>query len=447
MERYPTVTTTQFSIRDVVRVIKRRKKLLLIPPILVTIACTVGAFQIERMYESSMNLLVQRSAARNPFSSFLPMSENPLRTLDEIIFSVRTLERLADSLGYNLASKDELSRRMIITRLRKSLGTKHGSEGESITISYLDSDPKRAQLAVIMAAEIFIEIASGLKDDQNELMVDFYQKKLNEFRRKLEDSQEKILPALSERIQKNTAVSLSISNIDQQIRDAEKGLRKFQDQEKMMSGFRQQDVESKEGRQILYELQRSEVPYASNLGILLNQYSDLLSRYTAKHPDAEKAASQIVELLERIKAAIRKETLALNTLLNKARNQRVDIVDEMVRLSLMEQKEKEKEADYSLYQKLYTEMKVKLEEAEVSRSLSQNTDYKFIILDPAYLPLFPSKPSRTLIVGGGFVAGVLIGIILTVVAELTDTRIRFVRQISVFQKPVIGLLPRGKHSR
>jgi capsular polysaccharide biosynthesis protein len=46
-----------------------------------------------------------------------------------------------------------------------------------------------------------------------------------------------------------------------------------------------------------------------------------------------------------------------------------------------------------------------------------------------------------LIIFGGLGAGILIGIILTIISELLDTTIRSPIQMQLYGKPIIALLP------
>jgi polysaccharide biosynthesis transport protein len=66
-----------------------------------------------------------------------------------------------------------------------------------------------------------------------------------------------------------------------------------------------------------------------------------------------------------------------------------------------------------------------------------------VIIDPARVPAKPTKPNRALIVGGGVGVGLLLGLVAAIAAELLDSTIRSPREIEVFRKPIIGLLPEG----
>jgi uncharacterized protein involved in exopolysaccharide biosynthesis len=389
-------------------------------------------------------MLVQRSQVRNPLTGFFTDDRNdPTTTFHDIIMSTATIGQLMDSLGLTSSIASEIERRQLVEQLRGCISSRV-SEDESITISFMDDDPVRAQRGVLALTNIFVAIGSGVKDKQNEMMVAFYEQKVREFREKFEQSQARILPTIGEQIKKNTSATASTKKIDQQMEDLDKKLKELKTGLDMIKNFDMNDLATKEGRQTLYELQRLDIPFALEIRNALTHFADMSERYTAKHPDVAKATSDIRELLETIQLSAQREVNKLNADLLNLREQRTELVNGMIRQSVLEQEEKDKEQNYALYQRLYTEMKARLEEAQTTTAISKNTNYRFVVLDPAYLPLFPSKPRRAVIILGGFGAGIVIGIILMLVAELIDTRISSPRQIAVYDKPIIGLLPEAR---
>jgi uncharacterized protein involved in exopolysaccharide biosynthesis len=354
------------------------------------------------------------------------------------VFSTTAVDRLIDSL--QLKSRTESERRLLVQSIRRNITTNHKGD-ESFMISYMDSDPLRAENGVIALTNIFIEMSTTGKKEESEQLVEFYTTKVEELRQKFEESQTKILADLGSRVKNNTTVSLSVANLDQQIRDIEKQLADQREKIKILVGFKDSDIRTKDGRQSLFELQRTEVPYGQELQLLLTNYEQVSTRYTEKHPEVEKVASQLFEVLDRIRVAIKNNLAKLSKELSDKRNQRIELVNELVKFSTEEKQQRDKEADYTMYQRLFNEMKLKLEEAEMRRSYREGAEYKFVVLDPPYLPLYPSKPNRTLIVLGGFGVGMLIGLIFAVSSELLDTTIRMPAQLQIYGKPVIALLP------
>jgi polysaccharide biosynthesis transport protein len=158
-----------------------------------------------------------------------------------------------------------------------------------------------------------------------------------------------------------------------------------------------------------------------------------------------KSENKILELLERTRVVLQSELSMLTSRLDELQKTRTDVVREMTESSISQKVDQETESDYSFYQQLYSDMRVKLEQARIARELGRNAENAFIIIDPARIPTKPTKPNRTLVVGGGMAAGMLLGILLAAAAELLDTTIRSPQEIDVYQKPIIALLPEGVH--
>ncbi len=65
--------------------------------------------------------------------------------------------------------------------------------GDSFRITYLDTDPVRAQRAAALLTDLFINTVVSVEGQRNELAAQFYEKKLQDIRQKFEDSQKEVL--------------------------------------------------------------------------------------------------------------------------------------------------------------------------------------------------------------------------------------------------------------
>jgi uncharacterized protein involved in exopolysaccharide biosynthesis len=95
---------------------------------------------------------------------------------------------------------------------------------------------------------------------------------------------------------------------------------------------------------------------------------------------------------------------------------------------------------------MYEEMKLKLEQARLSQEVGSRGANQFVIFDPAYYPTKPTKPNRILIVASGFGGGIFLGLLLALAAEMFDSTIRRPRDMELYEKPVLALLPERKTS-
>ena len=116
-------------------------------------------------------------------------------------------------------------------------------------------------------------------------------------------------------------------------------------------------------------------------------------------------------------------------------------INDLKQSSVTQRVDQDKEADYGIYQKLYDEMKVKLEQARTARDLGKRAANQFVVIDPAQVPAEATKPNRTLLIAGGFGLGLFMGLLAAVGAELMDTRVRSPLDVEVYGKPIIAFIP------
>ena len=442
----------QFSISELLAIVRRRRLLLIAPPILVTIVCAVGAFLLPRKFESSTTIWVQRDEILNPLVSFSMAvaltSADRLETFNEIVYSRRTIEAMIDSMGLASGVQTGIQMDELIEQVRRNIRTdRKGSDSFSIT--YIDTDPVRAQRAVSLVAEIFIQTRLKGERQRNKNTVDFFETKLEEYQKKFGESQNEVVVQLRQRLkelptgssplsQRIDAIDGDIRTTDHRNKDLVAALAKL---DLFPDAFR-----TDAGRLALADLQRMEsLPYGTELRDLVRQYDQIASRYTERHPDVAKLEFQIQELVGRIKSSVQGEIQKNKDQIASQENKRALVVDELLKYAVSEKMDQDVESNYSLYRQLYNEMKVKLEQAKTVQELGKNAESSFIIIDPARIPSKPTKPNRSLIVGAGFALGILFGIVSATIAELLDATVRSPKDLEVYHKPVIALLPDGRY--
>jgi uncharacterized protein involved in exopolysaccharide biosynthesis len=177
------------------------------------------------------------------------------------------------------------------------------------------------------------------------------------------------------------------------------------------------------------------------------QYDDVTARYTSIYPEVGKIENQILEILRKMRAAVQSDVSAMTGELNDLKNAKTEATNELMKYSVNENIDTDKKSNYSLYQRLYEDMKSKLEQAKTTRELGKNAANTFIIIDPARVPAKPSKPNKPMIVGAGVFFGLFLGLASALVAEMLDSRIRSPRDLHMYKIPVIAMLPEVGMSR
>ena len=141
------------------------------------------------------------------------------------------------------------------------------------------------------------------------------------------------------------------------------------------------------------------------------------------------------------RVAVQADVSGMTSELEDLRNNKASVTNELMKYSVDEKVDTDKKSNYALYERLYEDMKTKLEQAKMTRELGRNAENSFIIIDPARIPALPSKPNKPMIIGGGIVFGLFLGIASVILAEVLDSRIRTPRDLQVYEVPIIALLP------
>lgn len=149
---------------------------------------------------------------------------------------------------------------------------------------------------------------------------------------------------------------------------------------------------------------------AGNLHAAKNLLSELKKKYTANHPMVLEKQQQINTLEKELKAATEKE---------------------------LEWRHLEREAVQSLAE--YQSLKLEYEKSEAVSNFKVETAQ---LISKAQVPSSPVSPNKRLNLTVGFIAGILIGVISSIVIEYLDTSITTIEDVEQFlQLPVIGIIP------
>lgn len=441
--------SAQLTLHEIFSLFRRRRKFFYIPVVIITLLSIVGAFLLPRKYESSTTILVQRDEIPNALLGFeiarAMASEDRLRTFNEILYSRAILLQLIDSLGYGEKAKTESQRQSLVTALTNLIETeRRGSD--SFRLTFTDDDPQLAKRAVELISKLFIEKLTSVENQKSERSVEFFENKLAEARDKFEASQKQVLTNIGRRLNtlptESRALYTQMETIEKQIADMDIKL-KVNQQGYNILRTSSLSLRDEQNRNTLYELQRLDLPFSQELGSLLSRYDDFLRRYTPQYPEVQKIESQLPELLERIKLASESEIRKMNSQRTDLETRRIQILDNIKETSISEQLGGEKESDYSIYRKLYDDMKVKLEQARTSRDLSLKSANQFVIIDPPIVPAKPTKPNRPVIIFGGLGVSIFLGFLLVMLTELFDSTIRIPKDIEIYQKPIIAFIGEG----
>ena len=99
--------------------------------------------------------------------------------------------------------------------------------------------------------------------------------------------------------------------------------------------------------------------------------------------------------------------------------------------------------EYDSMQDAYKDLLTKSENARVAENLeTRQVSEQFRVLDAPRVPYRPISPMRSVISGGGFFAGLFLGLLLTVLLELRDSSLKTAADVAeILRLPVIASVP------
>ena len=441
-----------YEIKDVAQdlkaAVKRRRLLLILSPILFVIAAMLAIYFIEPKYESTTTILVQKDETLNPLVLYEIAvhiaSEDRIQSLNEIIYSRSTMEILIDSLKLNTEVRTEADRQELIASTQRKIGTRLRAN-DSFEISYNDTDPVRARKGAELLANHFINTKLTMESRRHEETVKFFSDKLAELETIVENQRNQTVTITSDRMQSlpsdSDALQDRLQNIDERLDTIEWQL--LQEEEKLAALRSFQNEENvNQGIHYLYRLPLSDMQFGGELTLLLNEYDNLQQQFTESYPRLQSLAVQIRQVADRMPPTLTSNIQRLNSQKQELNLQKQRVVGDMQQFFIATQRASSQQSDFSIYEGLQAEMRVKLEQARMTRDIGMRAADQFIVLDAAIVPEKPVSPNKTLILGVGLILGVVMGIVASTVAEVMDTTLRDEADLP-FEKPIIAYITSG----
>jgi polysaccharide chain length determinant protein (PEP-CTERM system associated) len=455
-----------------------RRKYWIIIPFLLTLLAGLGySLRLPKIYEAKTLILVQAQKVPQEYVRAIVSTsvQDRLRTITQQVTSRTNLEKIMGEyppygkLGSTMSIDDkvDLLRKRIKIDVNKG---RRGQEPSAFTISFRDSDPKRAMQITNALASNFI--SENLKIRESHALgtsiflsdeVESIKKRLMDKEADLKKYRERYMGGLPEQLQTNLTI---LGNLQSQADQYNDNLR---DAENRKIIIQQQIALAKKA----FSISTSPLPGQSddvrNLFSLRNQLSSLEARYTQKHPD--------VIRLKKMIAGLEKEQpdlSDLDSMPNEAakfsgvnqtlRRQFLDIELTLINLKtdlkgtksqikwyqakVEDTPKREQELlslnrDYGNLQGLYNSLLNRKLEAEIAVSMEKKQKgEQFRVIDPAKVPSKPVEPDvrklllMTLALGLGLGAG------LAYLVEMMDTSFKTPEELEQeIQLPVLVSMP------
>lgn len=330
-----------------------------------------------------------------------------------------------------------------VENIQKNLTvSRMGQKVSMIKIEYIDNIPKRDALITNLIAKTFIKDTVEQKTQQASQLLAFVTKQLDKITKTLALSEVKL-----EKFKKKTGIvniGLDSQILLQKLSDIDTRLTKLK-LKKETVGFVIKHLKKTQNAMLISAGALNDSALQQmilQLQTLILKRNSLLVRYTFKHPRVIALDTQIKDL----KAIIYNRIFNLKKTINKQYKLLSSIRSHYLRavkkLPGNERYLIDLERNYLVNKKIYQYLYEKKVSSEIAKAstISQNR-----IIDTALIPEYPFKPKKRKLVLTGFVLGVVVAIILVILLDFLDTKIKFIEEIEREVKlPILGLIPHFK---
>ncbi len=448
-----------YSLRELRRFAEaplRHPWIVLAPLVLLPLAALAVSFFLPPRYSSSTLILV---APEQVPANFIPQmtTERVARRLQTLRQEVQSRTRL-ETVARELDPYGTLGREPLINTIERmrSATTVSVKGNDAFGIEFEHRDPKMAMLVADRLTTLFMEEVAGARERQVSEAYQFIDSQMQEARQRLEEKEkalaefkQRYMGQLPEQTEANLATLQRLQLEQQTIAD---NLRKAMDAQLLLEG----------GGGAAAGGPGATVP-PDSLAALRAQLEQLRTRYTDRHPDVKALLARIAALeaaassstpnappIDPAAAAARRrvEEARLEVQDLKARLADVDrrIAAFQARVEAAPERQQEILGITRDYQKLsdsYAQLLSKKLEAEMAARLEQRyKGQQFRVIDPAYLPVQPSFPNRSLFALAGALAGLLLGVGLAVAVDHLDPTFKEADETAAaLNLPVLALIP------
>ncbi|MCM2271683.1 MAG: Wzz/FepE/Etk N-terminal domain-containing protein [candidate division Zixibacteria bacterium] len=489
------------DLRDIWRIIVRRRWLIILPFVVVTLVTYAGSFLLTPEFESSTIVAINpQMRLSGDLQRLLGTSDvsrrssedirNELRSYYNELTSMKYVSLLAERLRLNEdptiigqatkirgehpeVSQEQIVNDLLQTQIQSNVTVEMAAQ-DHIVIKVLSTDPRKAQQISTNLGEIFVQeklkqdisnlrSSQDFSDDQLQKYETMLQSKINE-----KTAFEKRLLG----VQTDASILSETNRLDIQS-EIDQANNDISDQQKKERDMLAAISRSTNGKLSTANLTLRESPEVTDatteLRDQLQNISDYMTRYPWSDPQVLNLKLKINSLINTIEAEHRRLVNAqftdydaatrenLTTLFNARTN--LDVLYSkslFLKTALGELTDRSKLGpDYQatlnrLNQEIVSltdlrnRFKSQQESSSISQALLQDmSTSKYRVVEPGKLPLAPVKPDRIKILAMGLALGLMIGGATAIIMELLDTSFKKVEDIEEhLGLPVLGIAPK-----
>jgi polysaccharide chain length determinant protein (PEP-CTERM system associated) len=472
------------TIEDYAGIFKRRFWLILISSVTLLVTGVGVSYVLPPKYQSQTLVLIEQQTV--PEEYVKPVVEEDLgarlSSMKEQILSRSRLEPIIEKYSLFAGSNNTMDDRVDLTRKAikvtqiQSGQTRGSGTMPGFFVSFEAPDPRIAQQVCGEITSLFVKENIDARQDSAEGTSDFLKQQLDDSKRKLDEEDAKLASFQEKYIGQlpgqETSNSNTLQSLTAQLDASTNSLSRLQENETFLEAMVSQqthDVQSTEPTAAVAEDERRK-----DLKDLTAQKQALDAIYTPDHPDVVAINRRIADLqaeiahaaaqpappaahesavtnrpdppqLQQLKAQLR----AAQQSVAGAKQQQAEIQKQIHTYESriesspkVEEEYKDITRDHDTALQFYNSLLTKMNESSMATALEHREQgEQFKVMDAPNLPDEPSFPNRPIFAGGGFAAGLFLGLIIAALLEYRDTSLRNERDVWAFTKlPTLAIL-------
>jgi polysaccharide chain length determinant protein (PEP-CTERM system associated) len=465
-----------YSPEDILRIVRRRMWLILVPIALFAAGMAVFARKLPDYYRAETVILVVPQRVPESFVRPTVTSRlgDRLRTITPTIQSRTRLETIIRDLDLYPDERRVLPMEDVVAMMQSSINVETIRE-DAFIVRYVGREPQKVMQVTNRLASLYINESVTDRQRQAEGTDDFLESQLAEVKQRLEDNEKRL-----ETYRREHALELP-SQLQSNLQQVQNAQARVQAQSEAIA--RLQD--RREGqRKALADLEASPVDASSaavgsptttqRLAAAETQLSNLLARgYKPGHPDLDQASRTVRDLRRELAnevaasspdpsaspttngrakriAELQGEIADLDKQIAAARDEQeaARTAGELAqkRVDNLPTRDSELTAlmrDYSTTDEFYKSLLTKKEESKIASNLEQQQiGEQYKLLDAAQLPVRPFSPDRPRMALTAAGVGFAVGLVLAAFLEYRDRTFKTDQDVTtVLSVPVLASVP------
>jgi succinoglycan biosynthesis transport protein ExoP len=468
------------QIREYLDLARRRKLWIILLTLGISICITVVALRLPNIYRAET--VIQVDPQKVP-DSVVPTSvsgtvADRLSTIRQQVMSPTQLGLLIKEMNLYPSLRDQVSEQELISRMQRStfidVADSGGQRLSTFHIAFSDTDRDQVARVANRLASLFIERNLEARQRHFTGTSQFLETELQETKHQLEEKEHLLQDVKSRYIMdlpESKQYHLEAMNtLRDQLRSSQDQVNRDRQSKvyiQSMAGMSTQTIDLDQQSNV------SKSPYQAQLQKLGNQLKDMQIRYGPNYPDVRKLQNDINQL--KAKAESEKTTTdtpdpQVSPPAHQAHNPVVEAevnkLDQDIEDQTKVQVELEKQIqyhvgklqqvpvfeqqiaglmrDYDTIRNHYNQLQAKkLDAAMAGEMETHEAGERFEVLDPAVSPDGPAGPRRGIMIIGGLFFGLMCGIGVAFLVEVSDESVRHEREAAqIFGKPVLAGIPK-----